>query len=593
MSSLNKGLSEYTNVSGPVGSNSPINLEAFTCHVLEVVKDEKSPFYDKALGLTSIGSLKVKIVDRQYNDFEDSNYYRAFPYDRGDYTIPLPGEAVMCVIGMIPMADGPNRTFGMGILYVSTISLDNQLSKNVAPFLSADAYHVDSRMSGFFRQLQIDADIVKQRFDNRYDIPEKAFKDNANTTLMRFGDTILEGRFGGLIKMTSTQTEGWDAINQITNIGTTSMPSDPMTIIKAHRRYREKSTTISNVLDSLFSEKPRYLDDDINFDDASIYMLSTQNVPLEIRCSEHLKTWDYTTHIDGLSTTKSNITSLTSLFKGGFDPNYKLSVKLIGTLEIPGFTGGGGGGDNVGGGANTPLSADVKAKTATLIKAFMDSGYTLQQAAGLAGNIYAESGGMKEWNIENSNPNQQPGPDGSYGKAPGVSNSGISLMQWTWGNRDKWEKYVGQYLQNTPGADTSRIKNGRLITNPATFDGKGETVEEYLKNLRGLFDASVSYAVNDYVPNLGNFIKMMKDGVPRGNTASIVKYGGFVNLLPSGKLDTNSTATVCEMFLCDGEVPATVGQARLGKGIEAYQKSVRERVAFAIQVFNEFNTAPV
>lgn len=587
MSSLNKGLSEYINPSTQVGAASPTNLETFTCHVLEVVKDEKSPFYDPKLGTASIGSVKVKIVDRQYNKFDDEAYYRAFPFDRGDYMVPLPGEAVICTIGMAPMADGPNRTFGMSILYIAVVSLDSQLTKNIAPFLSSDAYHTDSKLAGFLQQLQIDADIVKKRFDNRLDISEKAFVDSVGTTLMRPGDTILEGRFGGLIKMTSTQAEGWDPVNQITNIGTTSMPSDPMTVIKAHRRYIRKPLQ-SPLLNKLLN-KPDYLDDDINFDDASIYMLSTQNVPLEIHCSENLRSWNYTTHVDGLSTTDSKMTSLTSLFGGGFDPNYKLSLKVVGTLEIPGFNG-----SQVGGGANTPIGATELVKTKTMMDAFIKSGYTAAQAAGIVGNIFAESG-MKEWNIENGHQDQRPNAQGSWDIDGQYS--GISLMQWTYGNRDKWEKHVGQYLLNTPGADTSRVKNGRLITDPSTFDGNGTTVEEYLKTLNGLFDASVSFAVNEYVPGLGNFTKMMKDGVPRGNTASIVRNGGFMNIL-NGKLDTSSTATVCEMFLCDGEVPGTVGAANDEGGItaavkQAYQDSVKHRVEYAIQVFNSYNTPPV
>ena len=586
MSSLNKGLSEYIYSTPQNGAANPTNLEVFTCHVLEVVKDEKSPYYDAKLGKMSIGSVKVKIVSRQYNEYDDENYYRAFPFDRGDYMVPLPGEAVMCTIGMAPMADGPNRTFGMSILYIAVVSLDSQLTKNSAPFLSSDAYHTDSKLAGFLKQLQIDSDIVKKRFDNRLDIAEKAFTDSKGVTLMRPGDTVLEGRFGGLIKMTSTQTEGWDPINQITNIGSTSMPADPMTIIKAHRRYNRKplqSTVINDLLG-----KPDYLDDDINFDDASIYMLSTQNIPLEIQCSEYLRSWNYTTHIDGLSTTLSKMTSLGALYGGGFDPNYKLSLKVVGTLEIPGFNG-----SQVGGGANTPIGATELVKTKTMMDAFIAKGFTAAQAAGIVGNIFAESG-MKEWNIENGHQDQRPNAQGSW-EIKGQY-SGISLMQWTYGNRDEWEKHVGQYLLNTPGADTSRVKNGRLITDPSTFDGKGETVEAYLKTLNGLFDASVSFAVNEYVPGLGNFTKMMKDGVPRGNTLSIVNNGAFMNIV-GGKLDVTSTATVCEIFLCDGEVPGTVGAANDKGGvsaavIQAYQDSVKHRVEYAIQVYNSYNTPP-
>tara|TARA_R110000868_G_scaffold159313_1_gene388027 strand:+ start:2174 stop:3958 length:1785 start_codon:yes stop_codon:yes gene_type:complete len=594
MSSLNKGLSEYLSSNPLSGTADPTTLEVFTCHVLEVVKDEKSPYYDPKLGKLSIGSIKVKIVERQYNKFDDISFYRAFPFDRGDYMVPLPGEAVMCTMGMTPIADGPNRTFGMSILYIAVVSLDSQLTKNSAPFLSSDAYHTDSRLAGFFQQLQIDSDILKKRFDNRLDIAEKAFADSKGVTLMRPGDTVLEGRFGGLIKMTSTQTEGWDPVNQITNIGSTSMPADPMTIIKAHRRYNRKplqSTLINDILG-----KPDYLDDDINFDDASIYMLSTQNVPLEIQCSEYLRSWNYTTHIDGLSTTLSKMASLSTLYGGGFDSNYKLTLKVIGTLEIPG-----GGQQQVGGGANTPLGADEAAKAKTVMDAFVKSGFTAAQAAGIVGNIVAESQGMKEWNIENGHQDQQPDPaDGSWGSKAireARQYSGIGLMQWTYGNRDRWEKYVGQYLLNTPGADTSRIKDGRLITNPATFDGGGDAVEEYLKTLNGLFDASVAFAVNDYVPGLGNFTKMMQNGVPRGNTNSIYKNGGFMNIGADGVLDVSKTATVCEMFLCDGEVPGTVGGAIVDKpsaaAIQAYQKSVIHRVELAIKVFNSYNTTPV
>ncbi len=325
MSSLSTGLSEFIQGGSPQQQPPGFSTRLFTAHVLEVVKDETSPYYDSAIGPACIGSLKIKIVETQYNKFEDKSFYRAYPLDRGDYSLPLPGESVVCTIAQGNYVGGAGGSYTDLIYYICTVSMDQQLTINTAPFLSSDAFHIDSNLGSIFKQLAIDTAVFAKRFDGRIDFEGSVFKRNIGTTKTTLGDTVLEGRFGSLIKMTSNSKDRWSD-NQISNIKA-GLPTDPLIIMKATRRY-----AVERELDQFSSTA---IDDDPNNDDSSVYVTTTQNIPAMLSCSEKLSSWNYD---QDLETTKGESdeasVNLQTIFGGGFDSNAKIQLNLVGTVAI-------------------------------------------------------------------------------------------------------------------------------------------------------------------------------------------------------------------------------------------------------------------
>lgn len=346
MSSLFKGLSEYAQAGKQLPVAPPGKNEVFTAHVLEVVKDANSPFYSKELGDSCIGSIKIKVISWQYNKPEDLHYYRAFPLDRGDYRLPLPGEAVICTLAYGFSETGAATGYRPVIHYMGVVSIDQQTVSNIAPFLSSDAYHIDSKFMGVLSILNADAAIFAKRFDGRSDFPTDVYKKNIGLAKVRPGETILEGRFGGLIRMSNTFGTGfdqqWNLESQITNIGKNSIATDPLMVIKAHRRpIKDDSSILGNLFNSVRLSNDLtmrdYLDDDINFDDANVYLTTTQNVPMVVNTSQRLMSWDFNPSIEKLTqeTDKASVT-LAKSFGGGYNQSASIDVKVTGMLTLEG-----------------------------------------------------------------------------------------------------------------------------------------------------------------------------------------------------------------------------------------------------------------
>ena len=331
MSSLSRGLSEF--IQGGAAQQQPAGspTRLFTAHVLEVVKDEQSPYYDATIGPACIGSIKVKIVETQYNNPEDQHFYRAFPLDRGDYTLPLPGEAVICTIAQGNHTGGAGGSYIDLLYYMAIVSIDQQLTINAAPFLSSDAYHIDSGALGsILKQLAIDSAVLAKRFDGRIDFESSTYKRNIGVTKSMITDTVLEGRFGGLIKLTSNSKDRWST-DQVSNINA-GLPTDPFIVMKASRRY---STDVGPSFDVVEESSTNVIDDNPNNDDSSVYITTTQNIPAILSCSEKLSTWNYEQTLGTVKGDEDEASAnLSTVFGGGFDQNAKIKLKLEGTIKF-------------------------------------------------------------------------------------------------------------------------------------------------------------------------------------------------------------------------------------------------------------------
>ena len=101
-------------------------------------------------------------------------------------------------------------------------------------------------------------------------------KEGIKNLLPEEGDLILEGRFGNSIRFSSTNGKKLNK-NPWSDVG---KDGDPIIIIRNGQFYTESSPWT-----------PTY--EDINNDNSSIYMTSTQEIPLELSC-KNLKSYDIT-----------------------------------------------------------------------------------------------------------------------------------------------------------------------------------------------------------------------------------------------------------------------------------------------------------
>ena len=231
-----------------------------------------------------------------------------------------------------------------------------------------------------------------------------------------------------------------------------------------------------------------------------------------------------------------------------------------------------------------------------------EGGLSVNEAAGVCGNIKAESG-FKFWNIEDGASNIRPGGMGSdrwnKGKATGQNYSGgvfsgTGLAQWTYGRRYNYEKYVGEWLTKK-GVTTKALKNGIFDTDPGlhgsdyskVYGGAGDKLEAYLKTVPYLFDAACSFLQHELKSSYSGIIKIMRGASPSGNTNTLIKNGFFVN--KSGGKVSQTVEGFAELVVCNFEVPGPVGSAINGKGGDAYKKLVSERTKLAQDCLATYN----
>ncbi len=260
MTTLYTGLAEFTSQQNNP-TPSPTNSDRiFIGHVLDVIKDENSVGYN---GPETIGSIRVRDVTGQYNVPEASITKYARPLDRSNYRLPLPGEQVVCV-----------RAFGMQILgkfvgqayYISVVTSDTNITNNIMPFLGTDVAHINPRR--FNANLDVESKRFAKKVDHNLDVVAK----KQSIQKLREGDKILEGRFGGSLKFSSTVSK----VSQPFGVNQ-SLDGDPIIILKNNRRT---------------SDGLVFVDDNINEDDSNMYLTTTQIVPLELACSAKMKSWN-------------------------------------------------------------------------------------------------------------------------------------------------------------------------------------------------------------------------------------------------------------------------------------------------------------
>jgi hypothetical protein len=359
MSSLYKGLGD---VYGPKSYLYPTSKGMYNFEkvkygqVLDVILDDSSDYYGSDIG---IGAIRFRLIPDDYKKSENQIQTFALPADRSHFKIPLPGEQVL----IYPFLLGQRA----GYLYGPIVEQDFNSTYNSQPFTATAPKYVDQDTL----LVAVDEKSLATRFEKKLHIPLEAYKNAAMyVTNAREGDTIIRGRFGSLIRFTSTMEKivnesfseepaiGGDILGKSYSSG----DGDPIVILQASR--------IANV-----SRPSTIQDTNINTSDASVYLTSNQVIPIQLACSKTLYSWNVNV-ITGKNVTQTvdeATARLSAFFPDGYDPNEVFTINLNVTF-VNGGAGIGPGGGNTPAQAITPDIKDFGTVVATVIDK-LEGGY--------------------------------------------------------------------------------------------------------------------------------------------------------------------------------------------------------------------------
>jgi hypothetical protein len=194
-------------------------------HIGEVVSLPESVTYEY------VAENQFEIFVKTYTNYFDQQIVRAIPFNINTKQIPLIGEHVLLVSGLTP--DNTAETKYVKWYYVSSFSLNSSVNANLLQGVST-------------------VDVAN--------IHELSFQEKEVSALQPFqGDSIIEGRFGNSIRLSSTVKGGQYSIRPTWD---STQNGDPIIILSNGRSYKKDAYTIET----------------IGNDASSLYLTSTQQL---------------------------------------------------------------------------------------------------------------------------------------------------------------------------------------------------------------------------------------------------------------------------------------------------------------------------
>lgn len=319
MSTLFKGLSEIV---GPKFNGAPLDNtrrsheKVRIGQVVSISMDADSDIYGNDLG---IGAILFRFNPYETAKSESELKAIAYPLDRTHYTVPLPGEQVL----IYPITIGGFITYAYG--QIVQHNLNN--TYNVDAFGATQPERVNPDTLNAF----LDISLLEKRFEDKLIIPVATYTSVASYhRSLREGDVVVDGRFGSSVLFTSTMeknivkslftdlTIGKDVLQNSYTTG----DGDPVVILQANKRA-QLNTGESELV------KPS-----INEDDSSVYLTTTQAIPIKIACSKFMYSWNIDLIKKEPSTTLDPVTFLADFFPDKYDPNDIFTLNLTANFSV-------------------------------------------------------------------------------------------------------------------------------------------------------------------------------------------------------------------------------------------------------------------
>ena len=249
-------------ISNIVSSTSTTKIESqilFPGRVADIILDNSHPLFNEKGGWNSIGSLIFNPNNTFNRDTVNTVAKPLFPNNR---FIPTINEIVYILT--LPNENIQSNISGIEYYYFQPINIWNSCHHNAIPNPIGNVFLPESQKRDY---QQTEAGAARRVTDGGTEINlGKTFKERIDVKNLQpyEGDNIYEGRWGNSIRLGSTVLNG-SIVNPWSSVGTNG---DPIIIIRNGQHNDGKEAWIPQV-------------ENINKDKSSIYLTSTQKVPIE------------------------------------------------------------------------------------------------------------------------------------------------------------------------------------------------------------------------------------------------------------------------------------------------------------------------
>lgn len=256
---LKTGLAEYDNVGDIFNTftrDSIRKLEGkiLSCRVLDI--DETGEGTNGVLVAEILDDIKLK---------GNNIIPEVYPLDPNSKNYPLVNETVVVVA--LANKDFQNNYNRLTFYYLNTINLWNNQQANPIPSPQQNILP-NTQNKGYIQVETTNNPNKPSQGSNTVFSPGYYFNSDiiANPTYPYEGDYIIDGRFGNSIRFGNTVPNGTTFVNNNWSSGSQTILGNPITILTNQKH----------------TQQPSYnsITEDINLDGSSIYLTSTQQIPL-------------------------------------------------------------------------------------------------------------------------------------------------------------------------------------------------------------------------------------------------------------------------------------------------------------------------
>lgn len=254
-SSLNQNLnSSFTNTSNSDNSKGRV----VAARVMSIVLDETHPRFKELGEWNALGAIEFNLVDNP--NYNNQTYPVAYPLNPNTKSYPLLNEIVTILTSFSAKTLTETNSLNnpkTKTYYINNVGIWNHPHHNAFSFKD----DIPSSQKKSYSQVQVGSISNVSSDSIKIDLG-KTFKERSNIhPLLPFeGDIIYEGRWGNSIRLGSTV----NGLNPWSEIGSNG---DPITIIRNGQGEQTNQGWIP-------------ITENINSDDSSIYLTSTQNIPI-------------------------------------------------------------------------------------------------------------------------------------------------------------------------------------------------------------------------------------------------------------------------------------------------------------------------
>ena len=275
---LKQGLSYLNNsATANIGNSQlskPIGGEFITARVTDISLNSNSQIFDETGGWGGIGSIKFQQLDKTVspNNKNQENTTFAKPINGQFKTFPLVNEVVLIFRG--PSTQKTQSSNTKTYYYINTVALWNNQHVNPFPDVFFDNTSVTPSMNKSNSDLQAGSVAKTSKKTTQLSLNGNSGgtfveKGNVHPILPYAGDNIFEGRFGNSIRLGNTSKTG----GLRNNWSESGDSGEPITILKNGQPSSGSSKGFEPIVE------------DINTDPTSIYLTSTQKIPIQISTS--------------------------------------------------------------------------------------------------------------------------------------------------------------------------------------------------------------------------------------------------------------------------------------------------------------------